>query len=666
MKIRAISVKNVKSFKEECSLEFDDGLNILIGPNGGGKSNLLTIMTVVLNHFFLYRYTWRMKADEAGKQAEEVEPNILFGNVATELDKYIGDDSDSLIALTIESEVTDFENMRVLAERKADLQARLDSSFNPRQLDYPENWHEAFSESVQLRYEIVNNKLQAVAPESAEGLYLKYLREYTFFRQLCEDIEGIELFSPTVFFPPSRSLGGALQIEIQQLKTVDYYNQLSNLSQIQSRSGGQSMAQIAVIHFSRKLRKYEIRAARVRDAVVNELFEADEDVVLLSKYLRQIGYGWAIIEDEAFSRYTFNFTKSGRPFDLNKASSGEQELLNFLLGIFSLNVNGGIVFVDEPEIHLHPRWQSVLLDIFRDLSRQKRDQFIISTHSPVFVTAETIDSVYRIHQRDNISRQISLRGQELPKKHELARTINSHNNERLFFSDTVILVEGIKDRLVFERLVEHLAKKYEIRRAVEVLEVFGKNNFPEYESLLKSLDVDYLVVADLDFLEEVGDEHAKSLFSYVPAAVDRNVLNDKKSKDRRTLIELLEEAICAQDFSKVQQFINYLINRFKRLKSPLSWQEKKATLQLLSSLRSSGLYILSRGEIESYVPKGTRATEEFISVLSDPEWYLKDVEYNRVRELLQISGSALKLNQEQLSGLLREARHSIAVASQDT
>ncbi len=40
MKIRRFPLKNVTSYRERVEFAFDDRLNILIGPNGGGKSNL--------------------------------------------------------------------------------------------------------------------------------------------------------------------------------------------------------------------------------------------------------------------------------------------------------------------------------------------------------------------------------------------------------------------------------------------------------------------------------------------------------------------------------------------------------------------------------------------------------------------------------------------------
>ncbi len=50
------------------------------------------------------------------------------------------------------------------------------------------------------------------------------------------------------------------------------------------------------------------------------------------------------------------------------------------------NVKDGVVLLDEPELHLHPRWQRVFLGVFREIAPSRNNQFVITTHSPVFVS----------------------------------------------------------------------------------------------------------------------------------------------------------------------------------------------------------------------------------------------------------------------------------------
>ena len=42
---------------------------------------------------------------------------------------------------------------------------------------------------------------------------------------------------------------------------------------------------------------------------------------------------------------------------------------------------GATVVLEEPEIHLHPLAQSLLAELFTEVSRERRIQFIVETHS---------------------------------------------------------------------------------------------------------------------------------------------------------------------------------------------------------------------------------------------------------------------------------------------
>jgi predicted ATP-dependent endonuclease of OLD family len=87
---------------------------------------------------------------------------------------------------------------------------------------------------------------------------------------------------------------------------------------------------------------------------------------------------------------------------------------------------------------------------------------------------------------------------DLPDKKNLVRMINSQNNERVFFADRAVLVEGITDRLVVASLLDGGSVRFANNDAIEIVEVGGKGNFAEYRKLLEALHTPSFVVADLD------------------------------------------------------------------------------------------------------------------------------------------------------------------------
>lgn len=65
---------------------------------------------------------------------------------------------------------------------------------------------------------------------------------------------------------------------------------------------------------------------------------------------------------------------------LEQLSAGEKQILLILLKVFLLDEQDSIVFLDEPELAMHIRWQRQLIDKLRVLNPQA--QLIITTHSP--------------------------------------------------------------------------------------------------------------------------------------------------------------------------------------------------------------------------------------------------------------------------------------------
>ncbi|EMY3550083.1 ATP-binding protein, partial [Flavobacterium psychrophilum] len=57
------------------------------------------------------------------------------------------------------------------------------------------------------------------------------------------------------------------------------------------------------------------------------------------------------------------YKKGGTPFNFSEASSGEANILSTLLSLVPLLKDNSLILIDEPEISLHPLWQSKYIDL---------------------------------------------------------------------------------------------------------------------------------------------------------------------------------------------------------------------------------------------------------------------------------------------------------------
>ena len=88
------------------------------------------------------------------------------------------------------------------------------------------------------------------------------------------------------------------------------------------------------------------------------------------------------------------FAKKGKDIPIDYLSSGEKQIIyrgGFLLKDAAA-MNGAFVFIDEPEISLHPRWQKKIMDyykgIFTDENGIQTSQIFVVTHSPFIIHNE--------------------------------------------------------------------------------------------------------------------------------------------------------------------------------------------------------------------------------------------------------------------------------------
>ncbi|HHL1883930.1 AAA family ATPase [Klebsiella pneumoniae] len=88
--------------------------------------------------------------------------------------------------------------------------------------------------------------------------------------------------------------------------------------------------------------------------------------------------------------------KDTNEININDLSSGELSVLLTILNINGEIEDGSLVLIDEPELSLHPRWQSEIIPtIMKSFEKVKGCHFIIATHSPLVASSipETNSSV---------------------------------------------------------------------------------------------------------------------------------------------------------------------------------------------------------------------------------------------------------------------------------
>lgn len=535
MHLSRVSLSNFRRLSN-VSIWLDDDISIFVGANNSGKTSVAQAI-----HLFLAGARDRMSFhDLSACRWADVESfaNKEEGTALPE------------IAIDLWFDVEENDLHRVI-----DLLPSLNwrgTHVGIRIAFAPQNQEETL-QRFQERYEdakkaaadvpVAEGKERYVAPPRTlqEFLETEFHREYEFKYYVLDATEFDDEFEPAEGYEPQELLkeqGRTGKDIINSLIKVDFLHAQRHLSDNAGGSRAEELSRHLSRYYARNLERHgedynAIRALAESEELLNQHLEEVFSETL--RRLAQLGYpGFSnprlVIKsalnpatvmgshDGAHVYYALNKEDDGLRLPDKYNGLGFKNLIYMVVELLDLHAQWvgiedkrpplHLVFVEEPEAHLHAQLQQVFVNKVLDILREEEDdldafrtQLVLTTHSPHILYERGFLPI-RYFRREGAG--VAQTSQVLNLAEFYQTTDDPNFLERylklthcdLFFADAAVLVEGNVERLLMPEMIRKdapgLRSSY-----LSILEIGGAFA-DKFRPLIEFLGITTLIITDLD------------------------------------------------------------------------------------------------------------------------------------------------------------------------
>ena len=294
---------------------------------------------------------------------------------------------------------------------------------------------------------------------------------------------------------------------------------------------------------------------------------------------------------------------------------GIKELLVLLTHLY--DEQNRYLIIDEPELNLHPQYQSFFMQEVRKVvgdptTGGNNKVVVLVTHSPFVLdlrSKDDLDSIIAFDLEYSVPKQVSNLNLDIPYPVSFVRRLNAHHKQ-LFFSDNPIFVEGIHDAWLVEAIME--ARGVSVAGAGScVIDAGGAEEVNQYLRLCQGLGKSAHFLYDLDSLFSGNlracikeDESVQSFLASAGLGSDFGKYCGQLEKELTGLITKLINADLPDNLNSLHTFLNGLGQ--KNQWNPEQWKKARtATMTAISRYRSDMAFVVSTPSVEDI--EGRRA-----------------------------------------------------------
>ena len=390
-----------------------------------------------------------------------------------------------------------------------------------------------------------------------------------------------------------------------------------------------------------------------------------------------------LVEEGGFLKPKMQNIKAGSEYNLSESEChGLKELITLLTFLYDPTKN--CIIFDEPELHLHPQFQSFFLQEIRKVAGNPLEDptkkiFFIITHSPYFIDLKSLDDlknilVCHLDKVPTYVNELDAEDQFILRK--FLPRFNTHHKQ-FFFSPNPVFVEGYTDQQIISIIFEKIGINIGASGSC-IIDVGGKDELGVFYKLCKSLKINCRIIADLDAvfrgrLRRVvcEDERSQNYVHQQGIGLNlSNVIGDLETQLSGIATRILSQVTTIPHLIQLQTKLGSLTaeeehsKRVSTLLAIIKYEAHIRTLldapnianlnlilgrinQLHNSFKSCNTFIFPKGEIEHYY---TQSAIDYLNISNKDTWFHTERDY-----LLQASSLGIENNYTDLVTILKEA-----------
>lgn len=496
MKLVEAEIKNFKSFGKNDNNLFIDKLNVVIGKNESGKSNLIDALAGI-NSVGHTSYEYFNKKNRNTNL--DIQLKLTFENYVSE------NKSKEKTYLTIES----YENYTISGWLSKYIKENKDFnelyksimdlneeglSFNryenQRNLNEIIDMLSTADEKIFIRPEYFKNYINTLKSSSNE----KHKELSELLQKIASILESFYSFFPAFIKVDNNELRS--KYNIQNIENDEVLKKFLEICDIKL----DELKQIMTTDDTTEMRNYE----RDYNLKIKSNFTDS-----FTKFYSQENISIQIAIN--FKEISIIIDTSNRYLSYDERSNGLKWYLNLFIQLLFMerknckSIKNNIILIDEPGVYLHANAQNELYSLFKDLTKGE-NQIIYTTHSPFMINSNDLQNIRAVIKDEYGFSHIYNKITTIPVKNKstydtitpLVRALGMNLNHNIgpSFKKNNVIVEGMSD---YFYLHSYFAiKKIPDKNRPNIIPSTGANNILPIASILYGWGCNFTILLDQD------------------------------------------------------------------------------------------------------------------------------------------------------------------------